>query len=48
MKIKSVNLLSIIILPISIWFGITGKVDWWTIILIWLCACNITLKFKNK
>jgi len=41
----TINWFIVIALPYSLWVGITGRVDWWTIILIYLLTIKINSSF---
>ncbi len=46
MKITSINLLAIIAIPFTIWLGVSGRVDWFLLGLIWLMECSLDIKLK--
>lgn len=48
MPVYTVNLFFIISIPIALFLGFTGRVDWWTILLISLLNINITFQLKRK
>lgn len=43
MIIKSINLMALVTIPLSIWLGCTGCVGWDLLVLIWLMECSIDL-----
>lgn len=47
MKLKSINLWSIGMIGLSLFLGITGRLDWWVIAFVWLMEIEINLKFKR-
>ena len=46
MIIKSINLMALATIPLSIWLGCTGRVSWELLVLIWLMECNFDLRRK--
>jgi len=46
MKIeKSLNLAIVIIGPLGIWLGSTGRVSWWIIVLIFISCCRVNFEW---
>lgn len=43
MKIKSINPFAIIVTLLAIWLGVTGRVDWWIIVLIGLSHFEVNI-----
>lgn len=41
-----VNLFSIILIPLSLWLGFTGRIDWWIIGFVWLSHIDFYVKIK--
>jgi hypothetical protein len=41
---RSFDLATLMVLPLSLWMGWTGKVDWWTVMLIWAVS-RIRIEF---
>ena len=41
MKTLTINLMIIVTIPLSLWLGFTGRVDWWVILLILLFDMKI-------
>jgi len=37
----------IVTIPLSLWLGCSGRVDWDIIILVWLLECEIEYKLKG-
>lgn len=48
MKLKSINLLAVITIPLSLWVGFSGQLSWWAILLIWLMSMSINLSLQRK
>ena len=36
----------LVLAPLSIWLGATGRVDWWIIVLVWLS--DFSLKVRKR
>lgn len=33
-----------IMIPLSLWLGFTGRINWWIIIFVWLMGCELIFK----
>jgi hypothetical protein len=47
MRIKSINLATLVLVPFTIWLGYTGRVDWWSIALIWAMEFSVDVKLRR-
>jgi len=47
MRITSMNLVVLVTVPLNIWLGCTGRVDWWVIALIWSLEFKLNLKLRG-
>lgn len=46
--IKSINLFALVVVPLALWLGISGRVDWVILGFILLTHCDITYTFRRK
>ncbi len=46
MRIKSINLLALLTIPLSIYLVVSGIVDWEIVCLIWLMELELNVKIK--
>ncbi len=44
----TINLITFFAIPLALWLGVTGKVDWWVLIMIWVSHLCIALTFEKR
>lgn len=47
MKINSINLMALIMIPLSLYLAISGIVDWKILAFVWAMELEITLKLRG-
>lgn len=44
----NINIFSVLLIPYILWVGFTGRVDWWTIILVMLASVEVLVEIKSR
>ena len=46
MRWIDINWFVLVTIPVSLWLGLTGRIDWWIIIFVWLMHISINMKWE--
>jgi len=39
----TINLVHVVMMPLMVWLGVTNRVDWWVIILVFMSMCKLDI-----
>ena len=46
-KVK-INVAFLITVPLTIWLAVSGRIDWWTLAVVWVSHISATITLNDK